>query len=318
MTNSIGLSGGGPATKGKSKLSIGLKQWMSVLPFVLLGFAGTAVFVIYPMIKNIIISFQDYSIMPNAKNEWVGFANYVKVFSDPNDKFLVALRNTFLNVAATVPINWFLAVFFAVLINAKFVKFKITFRTIYYLPIVTSWIIVALLFKYLFADGDGGFVNYILHKQLGILPEAVSWRNNYWSAMIMIWLFHIWKTVGWGVVIYLAALQGIPKDMYEAADIDGANAVQKFFGITIPLLKPVTIYIIINLVNGAFGFFPQVYFITKGGPMDQTQVIPSLIFTQAFEQLKFGPASAMGFMMGILVFILTYSQMSKFGKQRMF
>jgi multiple sugar transport system permease protein len=318
MNNSIGLSGGGPVTKGKNKLAIGLKQWMAVLPFVLLGFAGTAVFVIYPMIKNIIISFQDYSIMPNAKNEWVGFANYVKVFSDPNDKFLIALRNTFLNVAATVPINWFLAVFFAVLINAKFVKFKITFRTIYYLPIVTSWIIVALLFKYLFADGDGGFVNYILHKQLGILPEAVSWRNNYWSAMIMIWLFHIWKTVGWGVVIYLAALQGIPKDMYEAADIDGANAVQKFFGITIPLLKPVTIYIIINLVNGAFGFFPQVYFITKGGPMDQTQVIPSLIFTQAFEQLKFGPASAMGFMMGILVFILTYSQMSKFGKQRMF
>lgn len=302
----------------KSKLMVGFKQWMAVLPFVALGFAGTAVFVIYPMIKNIIISFQDYSIMPNAKNAWVGFENYVKVFQDPNEKFLIALKNTFLNVAVTVPINWFLAIFFAVLINAKFVKYKITFRTIYYLPIVTSWIIVALLFKYLFADGDGGLVNFILHKQLGLLSEPIAWKSNYWSAMIMIWLFHIWKTVGWGVVIYMAALQGVPKDLYEAADIDGASAIQKFWRITIPVLSPITIFVIINLVNGAFGFFPQVYFLTQGGPMNQTQVIPSLIYMEAFTHMKFGQASAMGFMMGIMVFLLTFTQMKKFGKQKMF
>ncbi|GGG04199.1 carbohydrate ABC transporter permease [Paenibacillus abyssi] len=319
MSSRAMLSSGtaGPKQK-KSRFAIGLKQWLTVLPFVVLGIAGTAVFVIYPMIKNIMISFQDFSIMPNAKNEWVGFENYIKIFQDPNDRFLVALRNTFLNVAATVPVNWFLAIFFAVLINQRFVKFKITFRTIYYLPIVTSWIIVALLFKYLFADGDGGFVNFILHKQLGIISEPISWRSNYWSAMIMIWLFHIWKTVGWGVVIYMAALQGVPRDLYEAADIDGAGGVQKFWKITVPLLKPITVFVIINLVNGAFGFFPQVYFITKGGPMDQTQVIPSLIYMQAFEQLKFGPASAMGVLMGIMVFLLTYSQMKKIGRQRMF
>jgi multiple sugar transport system permease protein len=314
------LASGSPVNRKvplKNKFMLGFKQWMTVLPFIAIGILGTAVFVIYPMIKNVMISFQNFSIMPNAANEWVGLDNYRAVFEDPNRKFLTALKNTFLNVAVTVPVNWFLAVFFATLIDAKFVKFKNAFRTIYYLPIVTSWIIVALLFKYLFADGDGGVVNFILHKQLGILPEAVSWRNHYWSAMIMIWLFHIWKTVGWGVVIYLAALQGIPKDLYEAADIDGAGFAQKFWRITIPMLKPITVFVIINLVNGAFGFFPQVYFITKGGPMDQTQVIPSLIYIQAFEQLKFGPASAMGFMMGILVFILTFTQMKKFGRQRL-
>lgn len=302
----------------KSRFAVGLRQWLAVLPYIALGLIGTAVFVLYPMIKNVLISFQNFSIMPNAANAWVGFDNYAKVFEDPNGKFWIALRNTFLNVVATVPVNWFLAILFAVLINAKFVKYKIVFRTIYYLPIVTSWIIIALLFKYLFADGDGGFVNYILHQKLGLLPKAISWRSNYWSAMIMIWLFHIWKTVGWGVVIYLAALQGVPKDLYEAADIDGANAGQRFWRITIPLLKPISVFVLINLVNGAFGFFPQVYFITKGGPMDQTQVIPSLIYTQAFEHLKFGPAAAMGFMMGIMVFLLTYSQMAKIGKQRMF
>jgi len=302
----------------KSKFKKGLRQWGAVFPYVILGFIGIAVFVIYPMIRNIMISFQDYSIMPNAANPWVGFDNYLRAFQDPNDRFLIALRNTFLNVIATVPVNWFLAIFFAVLINAKFVKFKIAFRTIYYLPIVTSWIIIALLFKYLFADGDGGLINYVLHKQLGILPEAISWRNNYWSAMVMIWLFHIWKTVGWGVVIYLAALQGIPKDLYEAADIDGADAFQKFWRITIPLLGPITLFVLINLINGAFGFFPQVYFITQGGPMNQTHVIPSLIYIEAFQNLKFGPAAAMGVMMGILVFLLTYTQMKKIGRQRMF
>ncbi len=301
-----------------NRWKLGLRQWSAVFPYVFIGIAGTAIFVIYPMIKNVLISFQDFSIMPNAINDWIGFENYRKVFEDPNRKFLVALRNTFLNVAATVPINWFLALFFAVLINSKFVKFKMTFRTIYYLPIVTSWIIVALLFKYLFADGDGGVVNFILHKQLGILSEPISWRSNYWSAMVMIWMFHIWKTVGWGVVIYLAALQGIPKDLYEAAEMDGANFTQKFWQITIPVLGPITVFVLINLVNGAFGFFPQVYFLTKGGPMDQTQVIPSLIYIQAFEQMKFGQASAMGFMMGIMVFLLTFTQMKKFGRQRMF
>ncbi|MDQ6419783.1 sugar ABC transporter permease [Paenibacillus sp. LHD-117] len=300
------------------KFKSGLRQWAAVLPYVAIGFIGIAVFVIYPMIRNIMISFQDYSIMPNAENPWVGFDNYTKVFEDPNDRFLIALRNTFLNVLGTVPINWFLAIFFAVLINAKFVKFKIAFRTVYYLPIVTSWIIIALLFKYLFADGDGGFINYILHKQLGILNEPIAWRSNYWSAMVMIWLFHIWKTVGWGVVIYLAALQGIPKDLYEAAEIDGANANQRFWRVTIPLLKPITLFIVINLINGAFGFFPQVYFITQGGPMNQTHVIPSLIYIEAFQNLKFGPASAMGVMMGLLVFVLTYTQMKKIGRQKMF
>lgn len=302
----------------KRKFQTGLRQWAAVLPFVAVGILGTAVFVIYPMIRNIMVSFQDYSIMPNATNDWVGLDNYAAVFQDRNDRFVIALKNTFLNVLATVPVNWFLALFFAVLINARFVKYKIAFRTVYYLPIVTSWIIVALLFKYLFADGDGGFINFILHKQLGILPEAISWRSHYWTAMIVIWIFHIWKTVGWGVVIYLAALQGVPRDLYEAADMDGAGAAQKFWRITIPVLRPITVFVLINLINGAFGFFPQVYFITAGGPMNQTQVIPSLIYIEAFTNLKFGPAAAMGVMMGLLVFALTYTQMKKIGRQRMF
>ena len=299
----------------RNRFRTGIKQWMDVLPFVAVGIAGVLVFVVYPMIQNIKVSFQEFNILPGASSPWVGWDNYRDVFDDPNRKFMIALKNTFLNVAVTVPINWFLAVFFAVVINARFVKAKVAFRTLYYLPIVTSWIVVALLFKYLFADGAGGFVNYVL-LNLGILSEPVAWKSHYWSAMIMIWLFHIWKTVGWGIVIYLAALQGIPRDLYEAADMDGASAVAKFSRVTLPMLRPITLFVLINLINGAFGFFPQVYFITAGGQMNQTQVIPSLIYMEAFKHFRFGEAAAMGVMMGLLVFAVTFRQMTKIGKQR--
>lgn len=298
------------------RLRLGVRQWAAVFPYLVLGVTGTAVFVIYPMIKNILVSLQDYSIMPNAENAWVGLENYKMAFTDPNRKFLMALKNTFLNTFVTVPINWFLAIVFAVLINMSFVKFKITFRTIYYLPIITSWIVVAFLFRFLFANGEHGLINFLLLK-IGIIDQPIQWLSHYWTAMIVIWLFHIWKTVGWGVVIYLAALQGIPKDLYEAAEIDGAGAVQQFWRITLPMLVPITAFVLINLVNGAFNFFPQVYFITKGGPMDQTQVIPSLIYMQAFDNFKFGYASAMSVMMGLLVFGLTYTQMKKLSGRRL-
>jgi len=297
------------------RIKLGARQWMTVLPFIFLGVVGTAVFVIYPMIKNILVSLQDYSIMPNAENPWIGLDNYRLAFSDPNDKFLIALKNTFLNTVITVPINWFLAILFAVMINLRFIRFKIAFRTIYYLPIITSWIVVAFLFRFMFANGENGLINFVLLK-LNLIDSPIQWLANYWTAMMVIWLFHLWKTVGWGIVIYLAALQGIPRDLYEAAEIDGAGLVQQFKKITLPMLVPITAFVLINLVNGAFNIFPQVYFITKGGPMDQTQVIPSLIYMQAFNNFKFGYASAMSVMMGLIIFALTYTQMKKMSGQR--
>jgi multiple sugar transport system permease protein len=291
----------------------GLKQWISVFPFIFIGLVGASVFVIFPLMKGIIMSFQNYNIMPGADSPFVGFENYVKAFSD--DSFRYAVRNTFLNTVVTVPINWALCLFFAILINLSFIKFKITFRTLYYLPIVTSWIVVAFLFRYLFADGPNGLVNFSL-VQLGIIDKPISWLQNQWTAMTVIWLFHIWKTVGWGVVIFLAALQGIPKNLYEAAAIDGANSWRQFQHITLPQLRPVNAFIIINLVMGAFNIFPQVYFITNGGPMGQTEVMQSMIYKEAFNNFNFGYSSALGVMMGLAIFIITWTQQKKIGDQK--
>ncbi|PTX61324.1 carbohydrate ABC transporter membrane protein 1 (CUT1 family) [Melghirimyces profundicolus] len=295
------------------RVKTGLKQWVEVFPFLILGLIGTGVFVIYPLMKGIVMSFQDYSVIPGAENPFVGLANYKKAFSDP--AFGYAVRNTILNTVVTVPINWFLGLFFAVLINLQFVKFKITFRTVYYLPIVTSWIVVAFLFKYLFAGGEGGVVNYGL-MNLGIIDRPIGWLQNQWTAMVVIWLFHIWKTVGWVLVVYLAALQGIPRHLYEAAAIDGANGIQQFRNVIIPTIKPVTLFVVIQLIMGAFNIFPQVYFLTNGGPMGQTEVLQSMIYKEAFNNFNFGYSSALSVMMGLTIFIVTWSQQKQFGKQR--
>jgi multiple sugar transport system permease protein len=295
------------------RFRIGLKQWGAVFPFLIIGLIGAGVFVIYPLIKGIIMSFQDYNIMPGAESPFVGLENYKKAFADP--AFQYAVRNTFLNTVVTVPINWFLGLFFACLINLQFVKYKITFRTLYYLPIITSWIVVAFLFRYLFADGENGLINFFL-VNTGVIDTPISWLQNQWTAMIVIWLFHIWKTVGWTVVIYLAALQGIPRSLYEAAAIDGADGLKAFKYITIPMLGPISAFVIINLVMGAFNIFPQVYFITNGGPMGQTEVLQSMIYKQAFNNFNFGYSSALGVMMGITIFIITYTQQKKLGRQR--
>jgi multiple sugar transport system permease protein len=295
------------------RFKTGVKQWMEVFPFIFLGLVGAGVFVIYPLIKGIVMSFQDYNIMPGAESPFVGLENYKKAFSDP--AFRYAVRNTILNTVVTVPINWFLGLIFACLINLQFIKYKITFRTLYYLPIITSWIVVAFLFRYLFADGEYGLVNFML-LNLGIIDKPISWLQNQWTAMAVIWLFHIWKTVGWSVVVYLAALQGIPKNLYEAAAIDGANGIKAFIHITIPMLRPITAFVVINLILGAFNIFPQVYFITNGGPMGQTEVLQSMIYKQAFNNFNFGYSSALSVMMGLTIFIITYTQQKKFGSQR--
>lgn len=283
-----------------------------MFPFIIFGLVGTAIFVVYPMIKNIYMSLLDYNIMPGQESEFIGLANYRTMFTD--ETFWYAIRNTILNTVVTVPINLFLGLFIAVLINQKFIRFKVGFRTIFYLPIVTSWVVVAYLFKYLFASGENGIINFLLIK-MNILSEPINWFGNQWTALVVVWTLHIWKTVGWSMVIYLAGLQGIPKSFYEAAEIDGASEFKLLRYITFPLLRPTTTFVFINLVIGAFNIFPQVYLVTNGGPMGQTEVLQSYMYKEAFNNFNFGYASALGVTMGIIIFLLTWSQQKKIASQ---
>ncbi|MDF2479173.1 MAG: hypothetical protein K0S24_4656 [Sphingobacterium sp.] len=296
----------------RQRISIGLKQYGEVFPYLIFGLVGFLTFSVYPIVKGIYMSFFNYNIINPALSHFIGFANYIKVFQDPN--VLISLRNTLLYSLVTVPGQWILGLLLAILINAKVTKFKVTFRMIYYIPVITSWIVISYLFKYLFASGPDGFINYLFYSQLHLLPSPINWLENPWTAMTVIWVLGIWKGLGWVMIIYLAALQSISNDYYEAAMIDGAGDKAILRKITLPLLKPTTVFVLINLIMGSFNVFIQVYTITNGGPLGQTEVLLSYMYKQAFQFMDFGYSSALSVLMGIAVFILTYSQQKKIGQ----
>lgn len=285
-----------------------------MFPFIFLGLVGVAVFVVFPLLKGIYMSFFEYNILFPKQSTFIGLDNFARVFQDK--KFYLALRNTVLYSVVTVPGQWGLGIFLAILINAQFIKYKIFFRTVYYIPVITSWVVVSFLFKYLFADGKYGLVNYILYEKLNLISQPISWLQSEWTAMIVIWTLGIWKGVGWVMVIYLAALQSIPNTLYESAEIDGAKAGQVFGFITLPLLRPTTLFVVINLIIGSFNVFIQVLLITNGGPLGRTEVLLSYMYKQAFQFFDFGYASAISVTLGLMIFFVTWRQQRSIGKEK--
>ncbi|WP_276357926.1 carbohydrate ABC transporter permease [Cohnella caldifontis] len=291
-----------------------LKQYAQVSPYLSVGLALTLAFVLYPMVKGMYISFFHYNVIKPETSEAAGFANYKHVFTDP--LILTALRNSLLMAAVTVPGQWIAGVILALIIQAKTVRLKVLWRLIYYIPVISSWIVVSYLFRFLFADGHEGLINYALVDVLRLIGEPIGWLQNTWTANLVVWLVSIWKGAGWVMVLYLAALQSIPKSLYEAAEIDGAKPASLFHRITLPLVRPLTLYVIINLINGAIQAFIQVYAITQGGPMDSTQLLNTYLYKQAFQYFDFGYASAISVCLGVLIFALTYSQQRSIGRER--
>ena len=291
-----------------------LKQYIEVAPYLTLGLVLTCLFVLYPLGKGVYISFFDYKVIKPSESVFVGFQHYAKAFQDPN--MGVALRNTLLFALVTVPGQWVFGLFIAMLLNLRVVRFKVMFRLIYYLPVISSWVVVSYLFQYLFSGGRTGIVNYLLTETVPVLDKPVSWLQHTWTANSVIWLVSIWKGIGWVMVMYLAALQSVPRTLFEAAQIDGAKGAQSFIHITLPLMRPMTIYVIINLIIGSFQAFIQVFLITKGGPMDSTHLLNTYMYKNAFEFFNFGYSSAIAVLTGLLIFVFTYSQQRTFGKDR--
>jgi len=206
----------------------------------------------------------------------------------------------------TVPGQIVLALAAAVLLDR--IKIGRTFfRTIYYLPVITSWVIVSVLFRYLFAHQ--GLVNYFLTDILHLSSDYISWFRSPARALTVIVLLGIWKGIGWSMVIFLAALQTIPRELYEAASIDGANAWHQFRRVTLPLLRPTMVFVLVMLVIGGFNVFISVQLITGGGPLNQTQVILCYMYKNAFGFLDFGYGAALSYLLAALIFIVSLLQL---------
>ena len=290
--------------KQKDRFALGVRQWLQVLPFIGCGLILMCLFVLYPLFRNIQISLFYYNIIKNQTGSFLGLANYAKLLQDGN--WLLALRNTSLYALVTVPGQMLLGLILASLINAA-TKGQTAFKVITYIPVITSWVVVSLVFKYIFASGNGGLINYAL-MQLGVIKTPIAFLQNEWSANFVLWLFGIWKGTGWTMLIYLAALQGVSKQIYEAAQIDGANRIQTFFRMTMPMVRNTSLYLLTVLTIGAFGAYIHVMMITNGAPLGRTQELMNYMYNTAFTNFDFSYAAAQSVMMGVIIFALSFLQ----------
>ena len=273
--------------------------------FVLPGVLFFAVFMIYPFGEAFRISLFNWKIMPGAVSPFVGLANYQRALQD--EVFWIALRNTVLYALVTVPGQMILAMLVAVLLDAL-QRGRVVYRTLYYLPVITSWVVVSLLFKYLFDASEAGIVNYFLMHILHVISDPIPWLREPGPALIAIMILGIWKGIGWSMVIFLAALQGIPAELHEAAAIDGANAAQRFFRITMPLMRPTVVFVLVMLVIGGFNVFISIYLMTGGGPLHRTETILTYMYNEAFNFLEFGYGTALSYILAIIIFASSFLQ----------
>lgn len=271
--------------------------------FVLPGLVLACVFVLYPMFFNLRISFSNYQIV-QRQITFTGLENFIALFTERGDRLLLAIRNNFLYAFVTTPFIILFGLIFAVMVNSLR-RGGVFFRTCFYLPVITSWVIVGNVFAYMFNAGQAGLMNYLLKDVFRLMPAYIPWLQRTWTANLVIWLLGIWKNIGWAMIIYLAGLQGIPGDLYEASSMEGANKFQQFWCITFPLLKGTTFYVLVNMVIGSFNVFIQVLMLTGGNPRGTTGVLQYLLYDKAFNLFEFGQGAAIGLITALLILLTT-------------
>ena len=267
------------------------------------GILVFALFTIYPIIKLLFMSFTQWDLGSVFDRSFAGFDNYRAVLSDKT--FYIAFENTLVYTLVTVPGQMILGLLAAVLING-IPRFRVTFRVIYYIPVITSWVIVSLVFRYIF--NTEGMLNYLLYNVLHLTADNVPWLNTRWGGMTVAMMLGIWKGVGWNLVVFLAALQSVPAELYEAADMDGCSGLSKFFYITLPSIKPTILFALVMLTIGGFNVFTSIKMITDGKPMHQTETVLTWMYYKAFSTGKFGYAAALSFIVAVALIILAFLQ----------
>ena len=261
-------------------------------------------FWLYPLIYSLYLSFTKYYTLTNEA-EFIGFDNYKQLFSDPI--FYKALSNTAFFTFGTVPFTVSISIFLAVILNSRIVKWKNFFRSAYFLPSVTSMVVIALIFTNLYTKD--GYIN-MLFSMLGISHPENGWLLEPSTAMLSIMIMDVWISVGYYMVLFLAAMQTISEDLYESARLVGASAWQQFFRITLPLLKPTLLFVLVINTIKSFQIFIEIFVMTKGGPLNSTTTLVYLVFSNAFEKSdSMGYASALAYVIFIILLFFSLIQM---------
>jgi multiple sugar transport system permease protein len=285
----------------KQKLKISsfknkIEPYLFILPvsLVLLVMFG------YPLIKSFIMAFQSYKLSAPNNIRFNGFDNFIKLFSDKD--IMLIVMNSLIYVVLSVSVQFLLGLTLALALKNNF-RGRGIYQSVVFLPWAFSAFVVGLMFRWSF-NGEYGVVNDLLLKA-GLIKEQVAWLGTPGLSLLVVVFAMIWIGIPFFAIMILAALQSIPADIYEAAEIDGCGAIKKFFSITLPYIKPTVIMTLLLRTIWIFNSFDLIVVITNGGPASTSQTLPSYMYTRAFSSYDFGLASALGII--LLLVLAIYS-----------
>ncbi|CAM3534572.1 carbohydrate ABC transporter permease [Marinicrinis lubricantis] len=275
-----------------------LAGWLFTMPMLI----GVSVMVLLPICAAVYLSFSEWSMVTGVEGiRWIGLDNYDKLLEDT--KFLKALHNNVVFLL-TVPVYMAISLLLAIVIN-KFVYFKSLFKVIYFLPYISSVVAVATVWRVLFHPSMGPVNQFLM--SLGF-EDPPKWIADPDYALLSVMMISVWISIGYNMIVYMAGLQSIPRDLYEAAEMDGAGGWTRFFRITLPLLSPTTFFLLITGIIYTFKVFDIIAVLTQGGPAGSTNVMVYYLYDTAFLNLKIGYASAQAIFLFLCVLVITWIQ----------
>ncbi|KIL40749.1 sugar ABC transporter permease [Gordoniibacillus kamchatkensis] len=281
------------------------KRWLeTVSGYIFIGplLIGIMVLTVIPMMAGILLSLVNWNFVSGlSQMKFVGLQNFVTLFHD--DVFLKSFGNNIV-LLAVVPVTMLLSLLLAVILNNK-VYWKDVFKVIYFMPYISSVVAVAAVWQVLLHPSYGP-VNHFL-QSIGV-QNVPKWLADTHYSLVSVMMIMVWMQIGFNLIIYIAALQNIPRDLYEAADIDGAGVWHKFRNVTLPMLSPTSFFLLVTGIIGTFKVFDLIAVLTGGGPANSTSVIVYDLYQTAFIHLKTGYASAMAVFLLIFVLFLTFLQ----------
>jgi len=263
--------------------------------FLLPCLAGCSIFIIIPVFCSFGLSFFDWNLLTTPK--FVGIENYKYLLSEPS--FYKVLSNTVIYAIFTTIFSVLIPLFLADILNNRF-KFSDLFKTAYFIPFITPMIVIALIWEWIF-DPNIGLMNFLLKTN-------IQWLYNSGTAMFAVILVSVWKLIGYNTVMIIGGYAGINSSLLESAQIDGANKLQTYFRITLPLLSPVVFFVVIITTISSFQVFDLIYLMTQGGPEGATDVLVYWLYKNAFEYFEIGKASAAAYILFTVILVLSVLQ----------
>jgi len=262
------------------------------------------VFSVYPLLTALYTGFTSWGLQ--GAPQFIGFENYTRLFTRDPD-FLNSLKTTAIYVIGLNPLMWIISLGLAMMLNQQ-IRMRGLFRLIYFTPVIISWVVASMVWFTIFHPSFG--LNAHIMRLFGKPGLQLLTDSKY--ALPSIIAISLWKNVGYYMILFLAGLQDIPQVYYEAASVDGASSMQKFWRITLPLLMPAMVFVMIISIISSFQVFTPVWILTKGGPAGATRVLPVLIYEHAFRYLNMGYASAMAVILFLILMVLTLLQLRFF------